>query len=398
MDTVKLNIADIIFRSAIFEGMADMNGFPTDKYIELYRELAENNVKNIITGFTYISPDGRAVHPGQAGIDSVEKIPYFRQVTDSVHKYGSKIYLQIAHTGRQTSGSVTKQEIFGASGQRSEYFRSEPKILSTDETYDMIETFADSVEYAKLSGFDGIQLHAAHGYLIHQFLHPYINDRKDEFGINTKTGIGDNFLRQIILSVRKKCGTEFPVLVKISASDDLPAKFSEDNFISLIGVLDEMKVAAIEISYGTMENALNIFRGSSIPFDTILNHNFRYRTKNKIYRILWKLLAAPHLKQKIIKFSEMYNLKYAKTAKTITDIPIICVGGFRRGNDILNVIESGYADFVSLCRPFICEPDLINKMNKDQNYISKCINCNICAIMCDSKNGTRCYNAKKERS
>lgn len=391
MKTENTNISELIFRSATFEGMADRNGFPTDEYINMYKTLAAYNVKNIITGFAYISDQGKAVHPGQAGIDSEEKVPYFKKVTDIVHSFGSRIYLQIAHTGRQTSELITKEKVAGASNKRSKYFRCNPKKLSINEINKIIESFTNSAEYAKLSGFDGIQLHAAHGYLIHQFLHPYLNNRKDEYGINSKSGIGDTFLRKIISSIRNKCGSDFPILVKISASDDLPVKFSKENFVSLIKTLDELKVFAIEISYGTMENALNIFRGRSIPFDAILQYNFHYKIKNKIIRKFWKFIAAPFLQKRIKDFTEMYNLEYARTAKKHTNVPIICVGGFRKSKDIFDAVSSGKTDFVSLCRPFICEPDLINKFNNDPNYISGCINCNICAVMCDSVQSTRCY-------
>ncbi|MCD4818990.1 MAG: NADH:flavin oxidoreductase [Candidatus Cloacimonetes bacterium] len=391
MNDFQENFTNKIFRSATFEGMADSNGFPTDEYRKYYKKLAENEVKNIITGFTYISQEGRAIHPRQAGIDSDEKIPYFQKITDCVHKFDSKIYLQIAHTGRQTSEQITKKKVVGVSNKKSNYFGSKPKQLSTNEIYSVIESFTNAAKRAKLAGFDGIQLHAAHGYLIHQFLHPYINNRNDEFGINNQTGIGDYFLRKTILSIRKKCGQEFPILIKISASDNLPKQFTINNFISLIKVLDELKISKIEISYGTMENALNIFRGKSIPYDVILKHNFHYKTNSILKKKLWKIFATPFLKHKAIPFSEMYNLKYAKIAKKITDIPIICVGGFRSGDEIKKAIISGNTDFVSLCRPFICEHDFVKKLAKNSSYISNCCDCNICAIMCDSKNSTRCY-------
>lgn len=95
-------------------------------------------------------------------------------------------------------------------------------------------------------------------------------------------------------------------------------------------------------------------------------------------------------------FSNMYNLKYSKIAKKLTDIPIITVGGFRNGEDIKNSINKGYTDYVSLSRPFICEPDFLSKLNANDCYISRCVNCNICAIMCDSNNPTKCYHSQKE--
>ncbi|HNW99933.1 MAG TPA: NADH:flavin oxidoreductase [Candidatus Cloacimonadota bacterium] len=380
-----------LFRSATFEGMADCHGIPSEEYINLYRTLAENGVKKIITGCTYISREGMMVQPGQAGIDSDEMIPHFTKVAACVHEYDSQIYMQISHAGRQTSSTVTGMKVVGASEKKSPYFMSKPKALSIGEIDHVIESYAHAALRAKQSGFDGVQIHAAHGYLVHQFLHPYINNRTDEYGINKGTGIGDLFLRKVISSVREKCGDCFPILVKISASDDLPIPFSQSNFSSLIQMLHNEKVFAIEISYGTMEDALSIFRGKSIPIDTILKYNFRYKQDSQFSRRLWKLMILTFMKKRFVEFREDYNLSFAELAKSLTDIPIICVGGFRNGIAIMNALAMRKTDYVSLCRPFICEPDLIRKFDVDEHYISKCENCNMCAIMCDSTNSTRCY-------
>lgn len=391
MNTAEETFRARIFRSATFEGMADESGIPKEEYLLYYRDLAKNGVKNVITGCTYVSLEGKMVQPGQAGIDSDELIEHFKKVTAETHTYDSRIYLQIAHAGRQTSTSVTGLQVVGASQKKSRYFLSKPKQLSSKEIHHVIKSYADAALRANLSGFDGVQIHAAHGYLVHQFLHPHINNRNDEFGINKTTGIGDLFLREMISSIRQKCGDSFPVLVKISASDDLKTPFSQNNFISLIKILHKEKVYAIEISYGTMEDALNIFRGESIPIDLILKHNFRYKKGSVLGSQFWNLLVLPYLKRRLIAFSVNYNLKYAELAKNYTDIPIISVGGFRQGTEIIKAIETKKTDYVSLCRPFICEPDFVSKLIKDSRYVSKCQNCNMCAIMCDSDNPTRCY-------
>lgn len=384
-------IGSRLFRSATFEGMADEKGAPTEDYLALYRLLAQNGTQKIITGCTFISREGKMVQPGQTGIDDDSLIPYYQNVTQSVHEYGSMIYLQISHAGRQTSTKVTGKQVVGASNKRSPYFQSKPKSLSLEEIEKIIESYALAAWRAELAGFDGIQIHAAHGYLVHQFLHPGINNRTDEYGINPDTGIGGLFLSKVIAAVKDKCGESYPILVKVSAADDLPKPFSINNFTSLIDVLNQEKVFAIEISYGTMENALNIFRGSSIPTTAILKHNFRYKTDNKLKKLVWKRIILPVLKSRIKGFEENYNLHYAEVAKQHTDIPIICVGGFRRGKDIVNTLNSGKTDYISLCRPLLCEPDFINRLCRETGYISKCVNCNVCAIMCDSNHPTRCY-------
>lgn len=381
-----------IIRSATYEGMCDENGFPTETYKDLYTKLAENNVGVIITGFAYISRDGRSMQTKQAGIDSEEKIPFYKKVTDEVHKYDCKIFIQIAHAGRQTLKTITGEEVKGVSRKKSFYFNEIPKVMDAGEILSIIEKFSNSALFAQKAGFDGIQLHCAHGYLIHQFILSSINNRKDIFGIDNKTKIGTKFLEMTIDKIREKCGKEFPILVKISCGDDYYNGLKETGFINLIKFLDDKKLDGIEITYGTMDYPLNIFRGNNIPIDTILKHNPKYKIENKILREFWKKLVFPIIKTKIKRLTPMYNLPYAIIAKQNTNIPIVCVGGFRKGDEIEQVINNGDVDFVSLCRPFICEVDFVEKIKTDCKYISKCIGCNICAIMCDTPTSTRCYS------
>lgn len=388
-----LELKNGIFRSATFEGMADKNGFITDEYIEFYKKLSEQEIGGIITGFTYISQEGKAMQNGQAGIDNKNKIVYLKKLTDIVNENNGKIFLQIAHTGRQTKSTCTGKRAKAPSYSRSPYFREWAKELDFDEIRNIINQFGDSAFYAKEAGFHGIQLHCAHGYLIHQFLHPSINRRKDPYGI-TNDG-GTLFLKKIIENIRKKCGQDYPILVKVSGSDDINKDKSEKYFINLIKFLDTQKIDAIEISYGTMDYALNIFRGDTIPVDTILKFNPIYSLKNKVLRKLWKVFILPIMKSKLKNFTPMYNLEYAKLAKAYTNIPIISVGGFRNLEEINYAHEQCEIDFVSLCRPFLREADFVTKLKEDNSYKSKCINCNVCAIMTDSEKSTGCiFNNK----
>jgi len=362
-----VNIVDKIIRSATYEGMADELGNPTDEYIKLYESLARKGVKHIITGFMFVSNEGRAMHKNQAGLDTLDKIGNFKKVTEAVHKYDAKIYAQIAHTGRQTTN--TGYDIVGISNKKSPYFCEIPRILKTEEIYNIIDEFANSACIAKQAGFDGIQLHAAHGYLIHQFMLKVINNRDDEFREPFK------FLELIIRKIHEKCN-DFPIWIKVSGGVDIE---KYEGFIDLIKFLDTQKIELIEVSYGTMDYALNIFRGNKLPFKTILKHNPIAAKKN------WLQLAKIYLKLK--KYTPQYNLEYAHIAKQHTIIPISVVGGFRSYEEI----ENCKMDYVSICRPLICEPDLLLK----ENFKSKCTNCNLCAVMVDSNsNKLRCYHGR----
>jgi 2,4-dienoyl-CoA reductase-like NADH-dependent reductase (Old Yellow Enzyme family) len=380
-----------IIRSATFEGAADENGFPLKSYFNIYQRLALHDVAAVITGFTYISRDGRAMHPGQAGCDSMEKLNSFTQLTSMLHSHDCKAFLQIAHTGRQTLSAVTGKPVVGVSSQKSTYFGEIPHVLTIDEIYEIIESFGRAAQLAQQAGFDGIQLHAAHGYLIHQFILSSVNTRKDEFKIDPVTMIGTLFLQKIIEKVREKCGNEFPVLVKISASDDYRKSFSLEQFLHLVEFLDRMQVSAVEISYGTMDAPFNIFRGG-FPGDCILAENGIYKHKSDLYKWFAKNLMFRFLKKRFIKLEPMYNLPYANLVCIRTGIPLIVVGGFRNRTEIHYAIHDCGIDFVSMCRPFIREPDLVMNMKEDPLYESTCTSCNKCAVMCDSGYPTRCYD------
>lgn len=387
-------IPNRIVRSATYEGMADLNGFVGDNYLKLYESLAKSQVGMMITGFAFISQQGRAMQRNQVGIDNFDKVDSLRKVTDAVHKYDSKIIQQIAHTGRQTIMSVTGERVISSTNKASIYFRQKPGKASLDDMNFIIQQFAQSAYLSKISGFDGVQIHAAHGYLIHQFLLSTVNTLKNEFGIDNATGLGTLFLDKIIDEIRTKCGSDYPILVKISGDHDLDGNFYPNKFQNLIKFLDSKNISAIEISYGTMDYAINIFRGK-MDYNLIFKYNPLFRTGSVILKVLYKLLLQRFIASKTIKFKPMYNLDYAKEAKKFTKIPIISVGGFRTKEDIEFALKYNYADMISLSRPFIAEPDFMNKLKESNgNYRSRCTNCNKCVFMCDSCEPTmcRCYH------
>lgn len=390
----QVRLKNRIIRSATFEGAADEHGFPTAAYFNIYKQLAAHNVAAVITGFTFVSRNGKAMHPGQAGCDSEEKINSFSRLTSRLHEYDCKAFLQIAHTGRQTLSSVTGCPVVGVSSQKSDYFKEIPHVLTIPEIYGLIDSFGKAALLAQKSGFDGVQLHAAHGYLIHQFLLPSVNNRTDEFKPDPVTNVGTFFLQKIIENIRDKCGNDFPILVKISASDDYKNSFSQDQFLHLVRFLDQMQVDAIEISYGTMDAPFNIFRGD-FPGKCILKENYFYKEKSPLYQWMARNLIFPSMKKRFFDLQPMYNLPYAVLARRITNIPLIVVGGFRSGSEIIHAIHDRGIDFVSMCRPFIAEPNLVVKLKENSLYASKCVSCNQCAVMCDSLSPTRCYNHKQ---
>ncbi len=379
-----------IIRSATYEGLCDAGGSPGEEYAAFYDRLSRGGMGAIITGFAYVSEEGRAMQPGQAGMDSTAKVPAFRKVTERVHGNGGRIFLQLAHAGRQTLRAVTGHEVVGVSPNRSPYFREKPRQLEKKEVEAAAARFGESAALARESGFDGVQVHAAHGYLAHQFILSSVNRRRDEFGADKLERIGTRFLERVIRHTRNRCGRDFPLLVKVSGGDDYFDRFTRHQFVNLIRFLDRQPVDAIEVSYGTMDYALSIFRGD-FPASLILKHNPFFKDKGRMRKRLERAFFFPYYRSRLKPFTPMYNLEYAKTAKEHTRHPVISVGGFRTGSGIRKAIVADGIDFVSCSRPFLAEPDFALKLETAEDYVSKCCNCNYCAIMCDTPFETKCY-------
>jgi len=396
-DSIKIGNVQLknrLVRSATYEGASDEYGFPQTRYLNIYKTLAKNNVGMIITGFAYISAIGRAMHKAQAGIDSYEKVEFYKSVTSEVHKYNCPIILQIAHTGRQTLKSVSGETPISSSAIRSVYFREKPRPADESDIKDIIGQFVFAAQLAQEAGFDGVQIHAAHGYLLHQFLLPDTNKLKGNYGINKQTGLGTKLLEDVFDGIKAKCGNSFLILIKISGGHDLSNSFPISKFEQLIKFLNIKKFDAIEISYGTMDYALNIFRGD-LNLETVFRYNPIFMTDSRLRKYFSELFVKYFLTPKLKVFTPAYNFCFAQRAKQLTDIPIISVGGFRSKDEIENAINSNYTDLVGLSRPFICEPDFAVKLlHSSGNYSSQCKNCNECVFMCDSGMPTICYSKK----
>lgn len=379
-----------ILRSATFEGMCDVQGNPTPRYLEFYRDLASRGPGAIVSGFVYVSSEGKAIQPGQGGMDTASKVAAYRPVTEAVREREMPFFLQIAHAGRQTRRDFTGLQVVGASTKRSIYFRDKPHQLSTAQASAMAQRFGMAAMWAREAGFSGVQLHAAHGYLIHQFLHPGINRRDDEYGPDPVTGIGTRFLEQSIQAARAHAGEDYPIWVKVSAGDDLLRPMTRAQFGKLIVFLDQMRVDCIEVSYGTMDFPLSIFRGD-LPTKTVLAHNALFATRNPLGRAAFRAFVSPFMSSRHKPYSEGYNLSAAAEAARLTNIPVFAVGGWRSGAQMRKALAETEIAGISLCRPFLREPDFIARLEADEGAVSTCTHCNRCAVMCDSTHPTRCY-------
>lgn len=376
-----------LWRAATYEGLADAQGSPSSGLASLYARLSAGGVGAIITGFCYVSPAGRAMQPRQCGIDTDERIEPWRRVVRAVRaqERGTLLFMQLAHAGRQTLASAAGGRVLAPTGKRSPYFRSRPVVMSDEEVRRAIEDFVAAAVRARHAGFDGVELHAAHGYLIHQFLSPHLNDRRDRWGEDRLS-----FLREIVRGIQAACGAGFPLLVKISAGDFHPDGIDAERAAVIAALLEELGVAALEVSCGTMDLAMNIFRGG-LPAGLVFAHNPLFTGTPAWQRALWMRIALPRLRRRLLPFTEAYNRDAARVIRRRSSIPILLVGGIRARSTMEEILASGDADAIALCRPLIREPDLALRLRADPTARSACVQCNACAVMSDSTLGLRCY-------
>lgn len=381
-----------VMRSATYEGMGDARGMPGMALAALYRALAEGGVGAIVTGFAFVSQQGRAMQPRQCGVDDEEKAEAWGRIVEAAAcaRERVKLFMQIAHTGRQTLAAVTGARVVGASRRRSPYFRQRVAALTEDEVYGVVGQFARAAWRAKQAGFDGVQIHAAHGYLIHQFLSRATNRRRDRWGARNA------FLMAVVDAVRARCGSEFAVLVKLSAADDDRRGVTVGQTIETAGKLAQGGVDAIEVSYGTMGDALNIMRGAC-PLGRVFEVNPLFRDMPPVKRALWRVFAGRVAMLRLKPFEENYNVAAAARIRRAVAVPVFAVGGVRSVAGMVEAVTRQGLDGVSMSRPLVCEPSLPREIHAGRRERSRCTNCNLCTVHADADSGVTCYREGVER-
>ena len=382
-------IKNRIIRSATHDGLADENGAPSEKLIAKYEHLAKNEVGCIITGYAAVSRNGVSPYPRMLKIFDDSVIEKYKELTDAVHRHGAPVVLQIAHCGRQTSSKAIGMQKVAPSNVLHAFYPDKAKELTESEILGIIEDFVSAAVRAEKAGFDAVQLHGGHGYLLHDFLSPYGNRRNDRWG-----GSLENRCRAVEMIIRGiKEKTTLPVWIKLSAEDNRKGGMNIDSSVEICKRLEKAGCDAIEVSCGTVQDGMNTMRSKLMPMDAV----FRYREPCASFPKLLRKIALPaaNLVNPLIKQPqplENFNVENASVIKKSVSIPIIAVGGIYNVSDMEKFISEGKADFVSMCRPFICEPDLAKKLANGQTR-AKCIMCNCCGLVIE-KEPTKCIYGK----
>jgi len=353
-----LSLPNRFVRSATFEGLANAQGLCSPQLTKLLVRLAAAKVGLIITGQTAVSEEGRT---GVRGLCLWEEnhLPALIDLASQVHAAGGKIMLQLGHAGIAAEPSLTGRATFApmimpnADG-------SVCRPMSRADIRKITSSFARSALLAKEAGFDGIQLHAAHGYLLSSFLSSHYNQRRDEYG-----GTVENRARlpmEVLHSVREAVGDDFPVLAKINVNDFLPQGAGVTEMVQTAMMLARGGVTAIELSGGTL------------------------RSGN----------LQPSRRGPISRENEGYYKEEARYFRDKIAVPIILSGGLRSLDVIEEILQSGLCDFVAMSRPFICEPELIQRWQQGDTSASMCKSDNLCFRPVRAGKGLYCLTRVQE--
>lgn len=380
-----IEVNNRIIRSATHDGLADENGAPGDKLIAKYGHLAQNEIGCIITGYAAVSRNGVSPYPRMMKIYDDSVIDKYKELTDAVHKHGAPVVLQIAHCGRQTSSKAIGLQKVAPSNVLHAFYPDKAKELTESEIYGIVDDFISAAVRAEKAGFDGVQLHGGHGYLLHDFLSPYGNRRTDSWGGSLENRC--RIVELIIKGIKEK--TALPVWIKLSAEDNRKGGMDIESSVEICKRLETAGCDAIEVSCGTVQDGMNTMRSKLMPMDAV----FKYREPCASFPKLLNKIALPaaNLINPLIKQPqplENFNVDNAQIIKKNVSIPVIVVGGIHKVDDMEAILNGGKADFISMCRPFICEPDLAKKLKNGQSQ-AKCIMCNYCGLVIE-KEPTKC--------
>jgi 2,4-dienoyl-CoA reductase-like NADH-dependent reductase (Old Yellow Enzyme family) len=391
-----LTVKNRLFRSNISGRFDNYDGSGTRARVNWEERFARGGVGAIVSSYVPVHKRGRIL-PNYAMIDRDERIPFWRAVGEAVHRHDCKFVLQLSHSGRQQDiGGVENRGLKALSStSKTEPFHGfQCQAMTSSEIREVIDCFAAGARRAREAGLDGVELHAANGYLITQFLSSGINDRHDEYGGPLENRA--RLLLDIVRAIRREVGDDFHLQVKISAVDHNNAVIfwekSGNKLADSIQVckwVQEAGADAIVVSTGSMfPHPRNPAGGLPVDiadetYDTMLSSGLytfrnyllaRYKLGRPVFRWLWNRTVRNVTVEGI-------SLADAREIKRAVSIPVLCTGGFQTASVIRDAISSGACDAVTIARPLIANPDLPQQFATGADRPPRpCTYCNKCLV------------------
>lgn len=320
-------IKNRFFKSAMSEGMGTRDFQPKKNIATLYKRWAEGGTGLIITGNIMVDPKGTA-EPGNIVFDKNSNMEILKDWAKQGQQHGAKVMVQLNHPGKQAPKTVSKQTVAPSAvplGNGLNKLFSTPRALTTSEVEELVQKFVTSAKVAKEAGFSGVQIHAAHGYLISQFLSPHDNRRTDKYGGSLENRM--RFLKEIYLGMREELGKNFTIGIKINSTDFKEDGLTEEDSLKTIIELANLGLDFVEISGGTYERPAMMGATS--------------KSTNQVF------------------FAE-----YSKKLKQKIEIPVVVTGGIRSINAMNTLLNDNTTDFIGIARPLTIDPNIPNKIKQ----------------------------------
>lgn len=312
-------------KSALSEGMAEAHGKPTPALNKLYEEWGKSEAGIIFTGNVMVDKD----HLVNANVMIAEDDSFlaeYKALTDVAQANGSQLWMQINHPGRQAPKYLDSAPVSASDVGMPSNVYLQPRPLTEDEIWDLVERYGNSALVAKKAGMKGAQIHGAHGYLVSQFLSGLTNKRKDKWGGSLENRA--RFVLEIYRNMRSKVGPDFPIGIKINSADFQKGAFTEEESMAVIEMLNDEKMDLIEVSGGTYERAAMV--GT--------------------------------MQKESTKKREAYFMDFIVKVKEKVTVPLMLTGGFRTAEVMAAAIDNGEVDMVGMGRPFCMYPYIAKEM------------------------------------
>ncbi|UZE96746.1 NADH:flavin oxidoreductase/NADH oxidase family protein [Alkalimarinus alittae] len=327
-------IKNRLFKSAMSEQLGTKDHNPTKGLATLYKTWAEGGLGLSITGNIMIDRTALG-EPKNVVLDTQSDLEPFKNWAQAGSVNGSHIWTQLNHPGKQIPNFITKEPVAPSAialENGLEKGFNQPRALTEDEIFEIINKFATAAELSKQAGFTGVQIHGAHGYLVSQFLSPRHNQRDDQWGGSLENRM--RFVLSVYQAIREKVGADFPIGIKLNSADFMRGGFTEEDSMEVVKALANAGIDLIEISGGTYESP------------SMVGHKMKPTTQKR----------------------EAYFLEYAEKVRSLIDTPLVVTGGFRSADGMVTALRSGATDFIGLARPLAVYPNLPNELMANASH------------------------------
>ncbi len=389
-ELAKLKLRNRVIRAATYEGRTP-GGKITDEQIDFHRDPSAGGVAMTTVAYGAVSKDARTFD--DQIVLSEDEIPNLKRLTEAVQSEGAAASIQLAHaggftraTGRSTWASRAPSSGFNTYGLMS----GSPfmKSLTTSEMDEIVKDYVRAAAVAREAGFDAVEVHMGHGYLLSQFLSPALNHRRDQYGGTTNNRT--RFPRRVAEALRKELGTDFPILAKVNLSDGVRGGLCTTEATEVACHLESTGLNALVLSGGIVSKSpMFLFRGGSPLKAMVAVESSAFR------KAILRIGGARMLRE--LPFEELFFLDQARQIRAAVDMPLVLIGGVRSRANIEKAIAEGF-DAVAMGRPLIHNPNLINEFKSGQSHRSLCDNCNRCVGEMESAHGVVCVTRRETQS